>query len=68
MNDEQTRILAQSDWTRARVRYGIGSLGYPLITLIGWFYPPAMLALYAVVVAYYFGPGLRALDMPARSG
>jgi multiple sugar transport system permease protein len=26
MSDEPTRILARSDWTRTRVRYGIGSL------------------------------------------
>lgn len=60
--------VASAQGRKLLARYGIGSLGYPLITLIGWFHPPVMLALYAVVVAYYFGPGLRALDMPARSG
>ena len=44
-------------------RYGIGQLIFPAITLIGWFYPHVMLALYAIVVAYYFGPGLRTLDV-----
>jgi multiple sugar transport system permease protein len=33
MSDEQTRILAQSDWTRRRVRYGIGSL--QVLLLVG---------------------------------
>lgn len=49
-------------------RYGIGHLLYPLITLISWFYPPVMLVLYAMVIAYYFGPGLRTLDVLDRSG
>jgi len=50
------------------LRYGIGLLLYPVITLVSWFYPPIMLVLYAIVVAYYFGPGLRTLDVldPAR--
>lgn len=44
-------------------RYGLGQVIFPVITLIGWFYPHVMLALYAIVVAYYFGPGLRTLDV-----
>ncbi len=44
------------------VRYGIGTVVYPVITLIGWFYPPAMLVFYAGVIGYYLGPGLRTLD------
>ena len=43
-------------------QYGIGHLIFPLITLIGWFYPHLMLALYAVVVSYYLGPAPRYLD------
>lgn len=56
------------------VRYGIGHVIYPVITLIGWFRPPLMLPMYAAVVAYYFGPGLHALHVlndarePAPSG
>jgi uncharacterized membrane protein len=44
------------------VRYGIGAAIYPVITLIGWFFPPAMLMLYAGVIGYYLGPGLKSLD------
>lgn len=44
------------------VRYGIGTLVYPLITVVGWFLPPAMLLLYAAIVGYYLGPGLRTLE------
>ena len=29
---------------------------HPVITLIGWFYPPAMLVFYAGVIGYYPGP------------
>ena len=49
-------------------RYGVGHLLYPVITLVSWFYPPIMLVLYGIVVAYYFGPGLRTLDVlePSR--
>lgn len=49
------------------LRYGIGHLIYPVITAISWFYPPLMLVLYAMVIAYYFGPGLRTLDRLDRS-
>jgi uncharacterized membrane protein len=56
------RMPSGEDW-KLLARYGIGHLIYPVITLIGWFYPPAMLVLYAIVVAYYFGPGLRTLDI-----
>ncbi len=55
--------MSGADDRKLLARYGIGHLLYPVITLIGWFYPPAMLVLYAIVVAYYFGPGLRALDV-----
>jgi len=39
----------------------MGYVIFPLITLIGWFYPHVMLALYAIVVGYYFGPAPRSL-------
>lgn len=35
---------------------------YPAITLVALPFPPLMLVLYAVVVGYYLGPGLRTLD------
>lgn len=57
-----TRATSDADDWKMLLRYGIGHLLYPLITLISWFFPPLMLVLYAVVVGYYFGPGLRALD------
>jgi uncharacterized membrane protein len=39
----------------------MGYVIFPLITLIGWFYPHVMLVLYAIVVGYYFGPAPRSL-------
>lgn len=44
------------------LRYGIGIALYPVVTLVGVLYAPMMLVLYAVIVGYYLGPGLRALD------
>ena len=58
-----TASVSGSDNRKLLIRYGAGHLIYPVITFIGWFFPPAMLVLYAVVVTYYFGPGLRALDV-----
>lgn len=68
----QTAGLTGAELTAAQgrkllVRYGVGALIYPVITVIGWFFPHTMLALYAVVVGYYLGPGLRTIDNLTRS-
>ncbi len=55
--------MSASDDRKLLFRYGIGHLIYPMITLIGWFHPPLMLPMYALVVGYYFGPGVRTLDV-----
>ena len=55
--------LAPQDARKLFTRYGLGSLIYPVITAIGFINAPTMLALYAVVIGYYLGPGLRALEI-----
>ena len=57
----ETRLVG-GEGLKLLVRYGIGTIIYPAITLVGLISPPAMLLLYAAVIAYYLGPGLRALD------
>ena len=57
----ETRLVG-GEGRKLLVRYGIGTIIYPAITLVGLISPPAMLLLYAAVIAYYLGPGLRALD------
>lgn len=57
-----TAVGSGVDSRKLLVRYGIGHLIYPVITVVSWFYPPVMLVLYSIVIAYYFGPGLHTLD------
>ncbi len=45
------------------LRYGIGIVIYPLITLAALAYAPLMLVLYALIVGYYLGPGLNQLSL-----
>ena len=47
------------------MRYGVGVGLFPVVTLVGAINAPMMLVLYAVIVGYYLGPGLRALDAVA---
>ena len=47
------------------MRYGVGVVLFPLVTAVGVINPPMMLVLYAVIVGYYLGPGLRTLDAVA---
>lgn len=65
-----TGHLSDAGDRKLLARYGIGHLIYPFITLISWFYPPAMLVLYGIVIVYYFGPGPHELDLldPSRPG
>lgn len=58
-----TASVSASEDRKLLLRYGAGHLIYPVITLIGWFFPALMLPMYALVVGYYFGPGLSTLDV-----
>lgn len=47
-------------------RYGIGTVIYPLITVVSLVYAPLMLLFYALIVGYYLGPGLSQLSPAAE--
>lgn len=55
-------VLRPDRYRKLLLRYGLGSVMYPVITVIGLFNAPVMLVLYAGTIAYYFGPGLRVLE------
>ena len=48
-----TRPVTRSQANRAVLRFGVGTLLYPVVTLVGLVSAPVMLLLYAVVTAYY---------------
>lgn len=56
--------LARAEKRKLFLRYGIGALVYPVITVIGMVNAPLMLVLYIPVIGYYFyfGPGTRVLE------
>jgi len=60
--------LPPAESRRLLVRYGIGIVLYPLITLAALAYAPLMLVLYALVVGYYLGPGLNQLSLDPTEG
>jgi uncharacterized membrane protein len=57
-----TAAVSQQQGRSLLLRYGVGIVMYPVVTLVGVINAPMMLVLYAVIVGYYLGPGLRALD------
>ncbi|XGX77332.1 Potassium channel [Terrabacter sp. BE26] len=48
-----TRPVTPQQANRAVLRFGVGTLLYPLVTLLGLVSAPAMLLLYAALTAYY---------------
>lgn len=59
--------LAPAQTRKLLLRYGIGVVIYPVVTVIGIIKAPLMLLLYVPVIGYYFGPGTRVLESESPS-